>query len=634
MAETRIRPFSPALRTFRLAQKEKRDPRPAAAPQPTAVAQDRFDPSARRTDVNGYYPISAKQVTTAGTSDVHTPNSGAILDAPIQGDPRNPSADTYNRVIDQFDVETNPRYAQNHQGKGETYCNIFAWDVTRAMGAEIPHYVQSVESGIPSAGTDGQELDANATNDWLNQHGADYGWREVSAEEAQALANQGYPTVASWKNPGDIGHIAVVRPGELTDAGPEIAQAGGVNRNDTHVQDTFHGATPQYFVNDSGKPASAAPGAPGAPAPVSGDQLELTGDPKVGQMVKDAYHQYLRREGDVEGLQNWNAAAQGMKSGGASDEEIQSYLKDQFTNCPEAQALKLTDQAFRDVLGRDVSDSRGYWHEQAVTMMRDEGKSPEETQAFLEENLKNSDEYALNHPDAVVTSLYQQLLNRAPDATGMKTWTDLANTMKDQGASAGQIRDAISEKIKGSAEYQQLHANDTARANAPAALPKTGNEVIDHYAEAAIEAQRETGVPASLALAQLVQESGGSMDQLSGLARDHHNLFGVKGSGPAGSVSLPTAEYDANGNRYTTYADFARYHNDEESFVAHGELIAGTHPGWTPFYAEPWAQYQQDHDAYGLARGIASIYATDPGYADSLVRIMDQYDLTRFDALA
>jgi flagellum-specific peptidoglycan hydrolase FlgJ len=203
--------------------------------------------------------------------------------------------------------------------------------------------------------------------------------------------------------------------------------------------------------------------------------------------------------------------------------------------------------------------------------------------------------------------------------------------MKGQGASAGQIRDAISGKIKGSAEYQELHASDTSQV---AALPKTGNEVIDHYAEAAIEAQRKTGVPASLALAQLVQESGGSLADLSGLARDYHNLFGVKGSGPAGSVTLTTTEYDANGNAYQTPAEFARYHTDAESFEAHGELIAGTHPGWTPFYAEPWAQYQKDHDAYGLARGIASIYATDPNYADALVGIMQRYDLTRFDALA
>lgn len=224
------------------------------------------------TSAGGDAPSSTAPAS-GGEYDGTTPAPGTTntdawlpVDAPLRGDPSRRNAETYSDVIDQFAVENNPRYAQRG---GNTYCNIFASDVTRAMGAEIPHWVDN--AGNPSEPYNGHELDANGTNAWLNQHGAEHGWREVSAEEAQRLANQGHPAVASWNNPGDIGHIAVVRPGEITSAGPAIAQAGATNTNDAHVRDTFGGADVQYFVNDTGQTAAAPEtNSPDAPQPGGG----------------------------------------------------------------------------------------------------------------------------------------------------------------------------------------------------------------------------------------------------------------------------------------------------------------------------------------------------------------------------
>src|SRR5690606_23822867 len=95
-----------------------------------------------------------------------------------------------------------------------------------------------------------RELDANGTNHWLNNHGERNGWRRVSAAEAQSMANQGHPSVASWNNPGGIGHIAMVRPGEITAGGPAIAQAGGSNFNNGTVRQGFGNAQPEYWVHD------------------------------------------------------------------------------------------------------------------------------------------------------------------------------------------------------------------------------------------------------------------------------------------------------------------------------------------------------------------------------------------------
>jgi LysM repeat protein len=223
--------------------------RPASGPQ-----GDSFEAGPTRDTTAQRYDGSRPAPGTTNT-DAWIP-----VNAPMQGDPSARGGSTYADVINQFAVGSNPRYQPRG---GATYCNIFAWDVTRAMGAEIPHWVDG--NGNPAAVGRGRELDANNGHLWLQQHGPRFGWREVSAEEAQRLANQGHPAVASWRNPGGIGHIAVVRPGEVTAAGPAIAQAGSRNFNDGHVRDSFGNRPVQYFVNDRG---TTAPGQqPQAPAP-------------------------------------------------------------------------------------------------------------------------------------------------------------------------------------------------------------------------------------------------------------------------------------------------------------------------------------------------------------------------------
>ena len=52
----------------------------------------------------------------------------------------------------------------------------------------------------------------------------------------------------------------------------------------------------------------------------------------------------------------------------------------------------------------------------------------------------------------------------------------------------------------------------------------------------AIGSEKKYGVPASVILAQIILESGGKYPgNLSQMAYEIHNLFGIKGKGPAGS---------------------------------------------------------------------------------------------------
>ena len=67
------------------------------------------------------------------------------VDAPLRGDPKKRDWATYNNVIDQFAVEENPRYEPRKDISASdetgiiTHCHTFVWDVTRALGVEIPY---------------------------------------------------------------------------------------------------------------------------------------------------------------------------------------------------------------------------------------------------------------------------------------------------------------------------------------------------------------------------------------------------------------------------------------------------------------------------------------------------------------
>ena len=124
-------------------------------------------------------------------------------------------------ICAQFDVVHEPRYAKRN---GATYCNIFVWDCTRALGAEVPHWVYDDGRPAAMAAAGAHELDANAAIDWLAQHGSTYGWNPVVEADAYARADLGFPVVCTWRSPpGGIGHVSMVLPGHLS------AQAGGTN---------------------------------------------------------------------------------------------------------------------------------------------------------------------------------------------------------------------------------------------------------------------------------------------------------------------------------------------------------------------------------------------------------------------
>jgi flagellum-specific peptidoglycan hydrolase FlgJ len=156
----------------------------------------------------------------------------------------------------------------------------------------------------------------------------------------------------------------------------------------------------------------------------------------------------------------------------------------------------------------------------------------------------------------------------------------------------------------------------------PADVPGTAAQqaFISLVAPGAIAAQQRYGIPAAVTIAQAIDESGWGQ---SVLATADHNLFGIKGAGPAGRDVLPTQEHE-NGVWVTRTAPFRVYHNVAESIEDHSRLLATS------------AAYQHAmanrHLPDTFASALTGVYATAPDYGSNLIALMRLYNLYRYDS--
>ncbi len=144
----------------------------------------------------------------------------------------------------------------------------------------------------------------------------------------------------------------------------------------------------------------------------------------------------------------------------------------------------------------------------------------------------------------------------------------------------------------------------------------TRQEYIELYKDAAIEAMRTHGIPASITLAQGCLESG---DGNSDLATKANNHFGIK------------CHKDWNGPTYYKKDDdpgkscFRKYRSPEHSFNDHSDFLR---------YRERYAfLFELEITDYkGWSHGLKKAgYATAPDYAQKLIKIIEDYQLYRFD---
>jgi lysozyme len=147
-------------------------------------------------------------------------------------------------------------------------------------------------------------------------------------------------------------------------------------------------------------------------------------------------------------------------------------------------------------------------------------------------------------------------------------------------------------------------------------------QFIESVAPGAIQGWNKYQVLPSITVAQAILESGWGR---SSLTTNAHNLFGIKGSYNGHSVSMQTREVFGGQSVYIN-DQFRAYDNNSESVEDHGNFLASN---------------QRYHNLIGDTN-YASVanklrqdgYATDPRYANSLINLVQAYNLTQLDAVA
>jgi len=147
---------------------------------------------------------------------------------------------------------------------------------------------------------------------------------------------------------------------------------------------------------------------------------------------------------------------------------------------------------------------------------------------------------------------------------------------------------------------------------------------IELYKHIAIEEMNRSGIPASIKLAQGILESASGTSTLSLKANNH---FGIKCGGRWSGATYYhfDDDYDRNGNLIKSC--FRKYQSPEESYTAHTEfLMSGAR--YEFLFSYPKTDYKN------WAKGLKKAgYATNPKYANLLIKIIEQSDLAKFDRM-
>ena len=137
---------------------------------------------------------------------------------------------------------------------------------------------------------------------------------------------------------------------------------------------------------------------------------------------------------------------------------------------------------------------------------------------------------------------------------------------------------------------------------------------IDTYSDVAVKKMQEFGIPASITIAQGILESGAGTSDLARIANNH---FGIK------------CHSDWSGRKFYKDDDnkndcFRSYTNAAQSFDDHSKFLQQSRYQ-SLFSLEPT-------DYKGWARGLKSCgYATNPQYAERLIKIIEDYQLYQYD---
>jgi LysM repeat protein len=143
----------------------------------------------------------------------------------------------------------------------------------------------------------------------------------------------------------------------------------------------------------------------------------------------------------------------------------------------------------------------------------------------------------------------------------------------------------------------------------------TFEDYIRQYSHLAVQEEKKHHIPASITLAQALLESGAGQ---SVLARQSNNHFGIKcHEGWKGKRAYKDAEKPNE--------CFRKYNSVKDSYEDHSRFLTSRS------HYEPLFRLKKD-DYVHWAKGLQSCgYATDRQYANKLIRLIETYQLYRYD---
>lgn len=138
---------------------------------------------------------------------------------------------------------------------------------------------------------------------------------------------------------------------------------------------------------------------------------------------------------------------------------------------------------------------------------------------------------------------------------------------------------------------------------------------IAQYSDLAVSEMRKTGIPASITLAQGMIESDYGRSRLATEANNH---FGIKCHNDWKGSTIK--HHDDNRNEC-----FRKYRKPEESFYDHSDFLTSTSR-----YSSLFELSGTDYRSW--AKGLKKAgYATNPDYANMLIRKIEELELWRYD---
>jgi len=143
-------------------------------------------------------------------------------------------------------------------------------------------------------------------------------------------------------------------------------------------------------------------------------------------------------------------------------------------------------------------------------------------------------------------------------------------------------------------------------------LPK---EFISKLKTPALTMEDKYGVPAPVIIAQAALESGWGRH----IPEGSNNIFGIKAVGTEREYVIAKTQEFKHDQWSTEYDKFRKYSSYQESIRDHSKFLT-ENPRYKPCFET------DDPDEFARRLQTAG-YATDPDYADKLIRIMRQYDL-------